>query len=81
MDPYAKRKRLEAEYDRLAADADWHGLTWALERQLDDVIQEMSRVQEQIDKLESDAAWQDSKYFDIMLFQMQNNGSQFNDRH
>lgn len=56
MDLYQKRKALSAEYDSLAAEADWHGLTWALERQLDDVIQEMNRVQAQIDKLESDVA-------------------------
>jgi cell division protein FtsB len=53
-DLYIKRKRLSAEYDRLAFEADWHGLTWALERQLDELVQEMNRVQEQIDELESE---------------------------
>lgn len=52
-DPYAKRKRLKADYDHFAAEADWHGLTWALERKLDELSQEMNRVQEQIDELES----------------------------
>lgn len=56
MDLYAKRKALSAEYDRLAAEADWHGLTWAIEQKLAELVQEMNRVQEQIDKLESDAA-------------------------
>jgi hypothetical protein len=53
MDLYQKRKQLKAEYDRLAAEADWHGLTWALERQLDELVQEMNRVQALIDEHEA----------------------------
>jgi hypothetical protein len=53
MDLYAKRKALSAEYNRLAHLADWHGLTWAAEQKLAELVKEMDRVQEEIDKLET----------------------------
>jgi hypothetical protein len=55
MDLYQKRKQLESEYDRLAAEADWHGLTWATEQKLAELVRAMNDLQAQIDELESES--------------------------